>query len=126
MEQRHLKASSIIRSDGAFKKLQFYRSLADKVSSYVPVCLGQVTRAPALVSSLSQAGWMAFFARLCSEASLPKKARDDLCSCVFIQRAERCKLSSSHYLSYVRDSNPTSLFILYIHHLGVHLRIQRK
>lgn len=112
-------------------KLQFYGSLADKVCSYFPVCLGPVAagrpRAPALISSFSQAGWMAFFAQLCSEASLPKKARGDLCSRVFIQWTERCKMSSSHYLSNVRGSKaPTSLFVLYINHFGVHLRIQRK
>lgn len=106
-------------------------SLPDIVLSYFPVCLGPVTaghpRAPVLVSVFSLAGWMAFFARLCSEASLPKKAKGDLCFHVFTQRTERCKRSSSRYLSYVRASNtPTSLFVRYIHHFRVHLRMQRK
>lgn len=112
-------------------KLQFYRSLLNKVSSYFPLCFGlNSTGCPtalALLSAFSQAGWIAFFAQLCSETSLPKKARGDLSSPVFIQQTEHCKLSSSHYLLYVRDSTtPMSLFLLYIPHLGVHLRIQRK
>ena len=109
-------------------KLQYYRSLADKVSSNVLFSWHENCALPQSTSLLFHTldGWCS------SPGSAPrhlflKRPVGDLSSPVFIQRTEHCKLSSSHYLLDVRGSNtPTSHFLLYIHHVGVHLRIQRQ
>lgn len=69
MKQRHLKASLIKHLD----KLLFCWGIL-----FFNPCI-----APVLLSSFSQAGWIAFLTQLCSEASLPKKAMGDLCLCVY-------------------------------------------